>query len=231
MQQPHFRREFGGYSAKEVDDFLQKLDDENSEKIKRQNDEMFRMRQEIYNLNETIELYKTNEDKMKRALDETIKKDNELSNLSHNVYDLEVQRMRLLYNQWSVMIEKMKQKLGNAISNQDFENLVGEFSNSLSVTINSQVQEDANKFFAKTQVTTVSNQNVENENITHTHEEAVSVSVTEDGATVEKIVKHTIQPGASLVDKFLMGEDVEMPKSYGEIGPNLISIPLDKKPV
>ncbi len=225
MQQPHFRREFGGYSAKEVDDFLQKLEEENNEKMRQQNDEMFQMRQKIYNLNGTIELYKTNEDKMKRALDETMRKANELSNLSHNVYDLEVQRMRLLYNQWSAMLDKMKQKLGNSISTQEFDQLVGEFNNSLSITINSQVQEDADKFFAQTQVTAVSNQ----DDMKQTHEEAVSVSVTEDGTTVEKIVKHTIQGGTSLVDKFLMGEDVAMPKSYGEIGPNLIPVPKGAK--
>jgi len=225
MQQPHFRREFGGYCAKEVDDFLQKLEEENNEKMRQQNDEMFQMRQKIYNLSGTIDLYKTNEDKMKRALDETMRKANELSNLSHNVYDLEVQRMRLLYNQWSVMLDKMKQKLGNTMSTQEFDQLVGEFNNSLSITINSQVQEDADKFFAQTQVTAVSNQ----DELKQTHEEAVSVSVTEDGTKVEKIVKHTIESGASLVDKFLMGEDVTMPKSYGEVGPNLIPIPKGAK--
>ncbi len=226
MNQPHFRREFGGYSAKEVDDFLVKLEEETNERIGHQNDEMFQMRQEIYNLNGTIELYKTNEDKMRRALDETMKKANELSELSHSVYDLEVQRMRLLYNQWASMLAKLKQKFSNVVSAQEFDSLVGEFNNSLSITINSQLKEDGDKLFASTQVTAASHE----DGIKQTHEEAVNVSVSESSATVEKIERHTIETsGMSLVDKFLLGEDVAMPKSYGEVGPNLIAIPVGKK--
>ncbi len=226
MQQPHFRREFGGYSAKEVDDFLEKMDNENKERISRQNDEMFQMRQEIYNLNGTIELYKTNEDKMRRALDETMRKANELSALSHSVYDLEVERMHLLYDQWSKMLEKMKQRFSNVVSSQEFDSLVGEFNKSLSITINSQVKEDGDKLFASTSVSAQSNE----DGIKQTHEQAVNVSVSENSATVEKIERHTIESsGMSLVDKFLMGEDVEMPKSYGEVGPNLIAIPSGRK--
>jgi len=222
MQQPHFRREFGGYSAKEVDDYIEKMETENKERISRQVDEMFQMRQEIYNLNGTIELYKTNEDKMRRALDETMRKANELSALSHSVYDLEVERMHLLYEQWSRMLDKLKQKFGNVVSSQEFDSLVGEFNHSLSITINSQVKEDGDKLFASTQVSTSASE----AGITQTHEESLNVSVSESSATVEKIERHTIEgSGMSLVDKFLLGEDVEMPKSYGEVGPNLIAIP------
>ena len=222
MQQPHFRREFGGYSAKEVDDYIEKMETENKERISRQVDEMFQMRQEIYNLNGTIELYKTNEDKMRRALDETMRKANELSALSHSVYDLEVERMHLLYEQWSRMLDKLKQKFGNVVSSQEFDSLVGEFNQSLSITINSQVKEDGDKLFASTQVSTSASE----AGITQTHEESLNVSVSENSATVEKIERHTIEgSGMSLVDKFLLGEDVEMPKSYGEVGPNLIAIP------
>ena len=228
MQQPHFRREFGGYASKEVDEYLQKVEEEKRQIISRQNDEMFQMRQEIYNLNGTIDLYKTNEDKMRRALDETMRKANELSKLSHSVYDLEVQRMQLLYGQWSSMLDKLRQKLNGVVSTQEFDSLVGEFNNSLSITINSQVKEDGDRFFASTTVTTVANE--PDTNITHTHEEATSFSMSDESATVEKVVKHTIQnSGMSLVDRFLMGEDVEMPKSYGEVGPNLIAIPADGK--
>ncbi|MBR4270068.1 MAG: DivIVA domain-containing protein [Clostridia bacterium] len=221
MKPQHFRREFGGYCAQEVDDYLQQLEQEYDEKIGKQNDQMFQMRQEIYNLNGEIEQQRINADKMSRALELTMQKANELSKLSHNVYDLEVQRMRLLYGQWVGLLEKFKQRFSSIISEDDIQNVIGDFQKSLTVTINSQIKDDSENVFSQSYVSTISNQ----AGGRPTHEEEMSFTYTTANSSVSTSVKSTSNNGKTLADLFLSGEDVGMPESFGETGPNMIPIP------
>ena len=210
MKPQHFRREFGGYCAKEVDDYLLQLEQEYDEKIGKQNDQMFQMRQEIYNLHGEIEQYKINEEKMSRHLELTMEKANELSNLSHNVYDLEVQRMRILYAQWANMLENFKQKFSSKIAEDELDSVIGDFQKTLSLTINSQLKDD-NELKISDPIT---------------REAEVKLTYSTPNSSVSTSIKTTtVKSGKTMADLFLSGEDVGMPESFGEAGPNMIPIP------
>ncbi len=219
MKPQHFRREFGGYCAKEVDDYLQEIEQEFDERIGKQNDQMFQMRQEIYNLNEEIKLRKINEEKMSRALEQTMQKANELSNLSHNVYDLEVQRMRLLYGQWANLLDRFRQKFSSVVSEQDLDNVIGDFQKSLTVTIDSQVKDDNENVFSQSYVSTITN------DMQAPIREEMRFTYSTPNSSVSTSVKSTSSNGKTLAELFLSGEEVGMPESFGDTGPNMIPIP------
>ena len=57
-------------------------------------------------------------------------------------------------------------------------------------------------------------------------ENEIKVYYDSEGRRIQSITrqKHNDEE-ITLAEKFLNGEDVEMPKSYGEIGPNVLEVP------
>ena len=76
----NFRRESNGYSTREVDDFLQKMRREYSEKLRRQNEKMQYMTQEMNDLKYSLEIYKEKEKRVSKALIKAVQKADEITN-------------------------------------------------------------------------------------------------------------------------------------------------------
>ncbi len=226
----NFRRESNGYSTREVDDFLQKMRREYSEKLRRQNEKMISMTQEMNDLKYSLEIYKEKEKRVSKALIRAVQKAEEITASSRVVYDLEIKRVQLLYKKWENVLQELRSKFAGIVPGDELDNLVGDFQYALTVTLNSTLNEKGERVYSKSVLermqhkAPVSNGKID-PSIT-LKENEVKVYYDSEGNRLESITRQRENDSeVTLAQKYLNGEDVEMPKSYGQVLPYDLSMP------
>ena len=226
----NFKRESNGYAPREVDDFLQKMRREYNEKIQRQNEKMYAMSQEMNDLKYSLEVYKEKERQISKALLKAVQKADEISTSARTVYDLEIKRVQLLYKKWENVLGEIKAKFAGLLSGEELDNLVGDFQYALTVTLNSQLNEKGERVYSKSvlermQHRTPSGVNGKIDPSITLKENEIKVYYDSEGNRLQSIARQRMNDDEiTLAEKYLNGEDVQMPKSYGEIGPNTLQI-------
>lgn len=227
----NFRRESNGYSTREVDDFLQKMRREYNEKLRKQNEKMFSMTQEMNDLKYSLEVYKEKEKRVSKALIKAVQKADEISNSSRTVYDLEIKRVQLLYKKWENVLQELRAKFAGLLPVDELDNLVGDFQYALTVTLNSTLNEKGERVYSKSVLERMQHKapSVVNGKIDPSitlKENEVKVYYDSEGNRLESISRQKDNNcEITLAQKYLDGEDVEMPKSYGEILPYDLQMP------
>ena len=227
-----FKREKDGYAPREVDDFLERMRNEYNEKIRKQNEQMFKMNQEMNDLRYSIEVYKEKERKISKALVKAVQKADEITASARNVYDLEIKRVQLLYKKWENVLNELRSKFAGLLPGEEIDNLVGDFQYALTVTLNSQLNEKGERVYSKSVLEKMQHrtpsitQDGKIDPAVTLKENEIKVYYDSEGRRIQSITrqKHNDEE-ITLAEKFLNGEDVEMPKSYGEIGPNVLEVP------
>lgn len=227
----NFGRENNGYSTREVDDFLQKMRREYNDKLRRQNEKMFSMTQEMNNLKYSLEIYKEKEKRVSKALIKAVQKADEISNSSRTVYDLEIKRVQLLYKKWENVLQELRAKFAGLVPGEELENLVGDFQYALTVTLNSTLNDKGERVYSKSVLERMQHKApaVVNNRIDPSitlKENEIKVYYDSEGNRLESITRQRDNDTeVTLAQKYLDGEDVEMPKSYGEILPYELQVP------
>ncbi len=220
----NFRRESNGYSTHDVDNFLQKMRREYSEKIRRQNEKMLTMTQEMNDLKYSLEIYKEKEKRVSKALIKAVQKADEITNSSRTVYDLEIKRVQLLYRKWENVLEELRSKFAGLLPGDELENVVGDFQYALTVTLNSTLNEKGERVYSKSVLERMQHKSPANatskfDPIT-LKENEVKVYYDSEGNRLESITRQRENDSeVTLAEKYLHGEDVQMPESYGTISP------------
>lgn len=228
----NFKRERDGYSTHEVDDFLQRMKREYNEKIRRQNEKMFQMNQEMNDLRYSLEVYKEKEKNISKALVKAVQKADEITTSARNVYDLEIKRVQLLYKKWENVLSELRSKFAGLLPGDEIDNLVGDFQYALTVTLNSQLNEKGERVYSKSvlermqhRTPSITQDGKFDPSVT-LKENEIKVYYDSEGKRIQSITRQkSNDEEVTLAEKYLNGEDVEMPKSYGEIGPNMLNIP------
>ena len=228
----NFKRERDGYAPRDVDDFLKRIKHEYNEKIRRQNEQMFKMNQEMNDLRYSIEVYKEKERKISKALVKAVQKADEITASARNVYDLEIKRVQLLYKKWENVLNELRSKFAGLLPGDEIDNLVGDFQYALTVTLNSQLNEKGERVYSKSVLERMQhrspsvNANGKFDPSITLKENEIKVYYDSEGKRIQSITRQkSNDEEITLAEKFLNGEAVEMPKSYGEIGPNVLNIP------
>ncbi len=220
----NFRRESNGYSTREVDDFLDKMRREYSEKLRRQNERMYTMAQEMNDLKYSLEVYKEKEKRVSKALIRAVQKAEEISASSRTVYDLEIKRVQLLYKKWENVLEELRSKFAGIVPGEELENLVGDFQYALTVTLNSTLNEKGERVYSKSVLERMQHKSPIiggrlDPSVT-LKESEVKVYYDSEGKRLEQITRERQNDNEiTLAQKYLGGEDIQMPKSYGEVAP------------
>ncbi len=221
----YFRRETNGYSTHDVDNFLQKMRREYSEKLRRQNEKMLTMTQEMNDLKYSLEIYKEKEKRVSKALIKAVQKADEITNSSRTVYDLEIKRVQLLYQKWENVLEELRSKFAGILPGDELENVVGDFQYALTVTLNSTLNDKGERIYSKSVLERMQHKSptIINGKFDPTitlKENEVKVYYDSEGNRLESITRQRDNDAeVTLAQKYLDGEDVEMPKSYGEALP------------
>ena len=226
----NFRRESNGYSTREVDDFLQKMRREYSEKLRRQNEKMQYMTQEMNDLKYSLEIYKEKEKRVSKALIKAVQKADEITNSSRTVYDLEIKRVQLLYKKWENVLQELRAKFAGLLPGEELENLVGDFQYALTVTLNSTLNEKGERVYSKSVLERMQHRppviNGKMDPSITLKENEVKVYYDSEGNRLESITRQKENDvEVTLAQKYLQGEDVQMPKSYGEVVSYDLQIP------
>lgn len=221
----NFRRETNGYSTHDVDNFLQKMRSEYNEKIRRQNEKMLTMTQEMNDLKYSLEIYKEKERRVSKALIKAVQKADEITNSSRTVYDLEIKRVQLLYRKWENVLEELRSKFAGILPGDELENVVGDFQYALTVTLNSTLNEKGERVYSKSVLERMQHKspasptNKFDPTIT-LKENEVKVYYDSEGNRVESISRQRDNDSeVTLAQKYLDGEDIPMPESYGKVTP------------
>ena len=221
----YFRRETNGYSTHDVDNFLQKMRREYSEKLRRQNEKMLTMTQEMNDLKYSLEIYKEKEKRVSKALIKAVQKADEITNSSRTVYDLEIKRVQLLYQKWENVLEELRSKFAGILPGDELENVVGDFQYALTVTLNSTLNDKGERIYSKSVLERMQHKspviiNGKFDPAITLKENEVKVYYDSEGNRLESITRQRDNDAeVTLAQKYLDGEDVEMPKSYGEAMP------------
>ncbi len=226
----NFKRESNGYATHEVDEFLQKMRKEYNEKLRRQNEKMFAMNQEMNDLKYSLEVYKEKERQISKALIKAVQKADEISNSARTVYDLEIKRVQLLYKKWENVLNELRTKFAGLLPGEELDNLVGDFQYALTVTLNSQLNEKGERIYSKSVLERMQHRspivNGKYDPSITLKENEIKVYYDSEGNRLQSITRHKENnEEVTLAEKYLNGEDVKMPDSYGEVNPNLSQIP------
>lgn len=122
----NFTREPNGYSPREVDEYLRRIKQENETRAREQAERMAKMDKEI-------KTYRSQKEMLNRALKIT----SEIEKSARRVYDLEVQKVQLLYKKWESMLSNLKSRFGSVIPTVEMDSLMDDFKYDMTITLES----------------------------------------------------------------------------------------------
>ncbi len=112
------------------------LQQEYEQKLTEQKERILQLREENDALKQKLNSYSVKDESISRALVLAVEKAKELENSSKNLYELEIQRIRILYTRWEKMLNAIVKKYPNIKTITEVENLMSEFDSSIKSTIN-----------------------------------------------------------------------------------------------
>lgn len=224
----NFSRTKYGYSPMEVDEYLARIKLENETRMRKQNERIEGMKRKNHELETKIEFYKRREAQISKALVTAVQKSSDIEESARAVYDLEVKRVQLLYKKWEIVLTELKEKYGSMLSAKQLDAIVGDFENALSVTLQSQKNVDKNTTYTQSVLERMQHRvpirdKYGNMDPSITLKETeVKVQYDEEGNRLESVRQMNVSgAGVSMADRFLSGEDVDMPECMGDISKEL----------
>ena len=129
-------------------------------------------------------------------------------------------------------MNELRSKFAGLLPGDEIDNLVGDFQYALTVTLNSQLNEKGERVYSKSvlermqhRTSSVSPNGKIDPSIT-LKENEIKVYYNSEGNRIQSITRQkNNDEEITLAEKYLNGENVEMPKSYGEIDPKTLNVP------
>lgn len=134
---------------------LNLLKQEYEQKLQEQKERIIALREENDALKAKLNTYSVKDESISRALVLAVEKAKELENSSKNLYELEIQRIRILYSRWEKLLNLIIKKYPNVKAINEINNLITEFNESIEQTIKSSfsVNPENDKVYVKTLLT------------------------------------------------------------------------------
>ena len=114
---------------------LNEIKNEYEKKLNEQKERIIALREENDAIKQKLNSYSVKDESISRALVLAVEKAKELENSSKNLYELEIQRIRILYSRWEKMLEAIVEKYPNIKTITEVKSLMAEFDNSIKSTI------------------------------------------------------------------------------------------------
>ena len=209
----NFSREPNGYSPREVDEYLQRIKKENETRAREQAQRMEKMDKEI-------KTYRSQKEMLNRALKIT----SEIEKSARRVYDLEVQKVQLLYKKWESMLSNLKSRFGAVIPTVEMDSLMDDFKYDMTITLESKKTPSGGRTFSQSVLEKMQHSAGsldEEEGETGFTLSGVTYEVDSEGnpvggnfSTVEGFSPES-EDGLTPAQRFISGENIVLPASYG----------------
>ncbi len=124
-----------GYVTTQVDSFIDKLTLRYEEKLSEQKDRVFALKNEVTLLNDRLENYQNKDKQISKALIMAVEKAEQIENNAKRIYDLEVRRIRILYQNWKEILDMLDNHFPNILTNGKLHFLLTEFEENVSSVI------------------------------------------------------------------------------------------------
>jgi len=124
-----------GYDTRQVDSFINKMILENEKTMSEQKDRIFALRQEIEQSKEKLTKYTAKESNISSALLIAVDKAKQIEEGSKRIYELEIKRLRLLFNKYKTFLDDLIENNSDVTSIATTRQLIEEFKQSINETL------------------------------------------------------------------------------------------------
>ncbi|MCL2540282.1 MAG: hypothetical protein FWE53_02480 [Firmicutes bacterium] len=223
-----FNLEKNGYSTSEVDNFLFKLKLENDEKLKMQQAIIHELKQELVEVKCSLDKFEGKESQISFALVSAVEKARQIEESARNLYGLEIKRVRILYQKWETLLEKLTGRYGKCMITDEVAALIDEFQIAIAQTLTAGQggQSHAKMLLSKMGSTPSYSQTkltAENRLVCkiplpqqQLAEQSVKDQFADEAKRLAKISMTITPSGPSPADEFLTTEQNTLPRAFGQ---------------
>lgn len=130
-----FKTEKNGYDRREVDSFISKLKIGMENSLGEQKLRISDMKREMENLTNELAVYKKRNGNISDALVVAVETAKQIENSSKNIYELEIKRVRALYNKWENFLNEMMKEYPKLSDKFDTKKILDEFNGKIEQVI------------------------------------------------------------------------------------------------
>lgn len=131
-----FSLDKNGYNKSEVDDYIKKLMSSYESKLAAQRERINELDEENEELVEKLKKYTAKESSISNALMVAVDKAKQIEENSKRLYELEIQRLRLLFNKYKEILDDFIEQSPTSEQTSSLRNIIAEFKSSLSDSLN-----------------------------------------------------------------------------------------------
>ena len=117
-----------GYDITEIDDYLFKLNADYENKFREQKMRINDLKREVEETKEQLNIFKEKNSNISDALVVAVETAKQIENSSKNIYELEIKRVRSLYDKWKNFLDELMQKYPELKSKYDTKLLLDVFA-------------------------------------------------------------------------------------------------------
>lgn len=126
-----FNLEKYGYNKKEVDVYLKKLTQEFEQTSQKQRDRIEELQKDIQIVEQELGRYKEKDADISTALVAAVETAKQIEESSKSIYDLEIRRIRSLYDKWQAYLDEMMERYPAMRENFDPSSITAAFKKSI----------------------------------------------------------------------------------------------------
>jgi len=131
----NFNTEKKGYNKDEVQKTIETLVEDYESKLLLQRNRINELKQELAEIKEQLTIYKSQDKNISGALIAAVETAQEIEKNSKNIYDLEIKKLRLLYNKWENFLNEMLLNYPDMRENFDPQAILIGFQDAINRTI------------------------------------------------------------------------------------------------
>ena len=117
-----------GYDTKEIDEYIARLNDDFDQKFYEQKMRINDLKRELAKTEEQLASFKQKNSNISDALVVAVETAKQIENSSKNIYDLEIKRVRSLYDKWKSFLDELMKKYPELRAKYDTKLLLEAFS-------------------------------------------------------------------------------------------------------
>lgn len=131
----NFELERNGYNREQVDSYIKKINIQYERQLCEQKDRIYELINQNDSLMEKFETLSSKESSISRALLVAVDKAKQIEDGSRRIYQLEIQRLRLLFNRYRDFLDDMIENNSDSTSIQSTRKLIDEFKRQITDTL------------------------------------------------------------------------------------------------
>lgn len=120
-----------GYNKKQVDRFIVDLIQDNEKKLQEQKLRISDLKQEVEDAKAQLKTFKDKNDDISNALVVAVETAKQIENSSKNIYQLEIKRVRGLYDKWNMFLQDFMTKYPDLQAEYDTQRLLKVFEDDI----------------------------------------------------------------------------------------------------